>query len=296
MSIDPIEVDEHYVEQLIPARSSRAKKGDNGVVLIVGGSKVYHGAPLLAALAAYRSGADLVYVAVPESIALALRAYSPSIIVLPLPDARLTKGSVNRLKGMLPKRVDSAAIGMGLSIAKVDALKDLIMYLVEHNANSNRGSSIVLDASALIQDVLQVVKGRRVVVTPHAGEFKRLFGYDAGASEQERVMNVMKEARQYNITVLLKGWVDVISDGSRVAINRMHTCAMTVGGTGDILSGLLAGLLAKGMEPFDAAVSSAYINGSAGINAYNRLGLHIMPTDMIDEIAYVMKRYDKIIQ
>lgn len=295
MSSDLIEVDEHYVRQLIPARSSRAKKGDNGVVLIVGGSKIYHGAPLLAALAAYRSGADLVYVAVPESIAPSLRAYNPSIIVLPLPDARLTKGSVNRLKGMLPKRVDSAAIGMGLSIAKVDALKDLIMYLVEPNS-SNRGSnsSIVLDASALIQDVLQVVKGRRVVVTPHAGEFKRLFGYDAGASEQERVMNVMKEAKQYNITVLLKGWVDVISNGFKVAINRIHTCAMTVGGTGDILSGLLAGLLAKGMEPFDAAVSSAYINGSAGINAYNRLGLHIMPTDMVDEIAYVMKRYDKI--
>ncbi|MFN4336683.1 MAG: NAD(P)H-hydrate dehydratase [Candidatus Nitrosocaldus sp.] len=291
-NINAIEVDEQYVKQVIPPRLSRSKKGDNGIVLIVGGSKVYHGAPLLAALAAYRSGADLVYVAVPESISLALRAYNPSLIVLPLPDARLTKGSVNRLKGMLPKRVDSAAIGMGLSIAKVEALKDLVMYLTE----SNSGSGIVLDASALLPDILPVVKGRRVIVTPHAGEFKRLFGSDAGADEHSRIMNVKSEAEKHKITVLLKGWVDVISDGSRIAVNRTHTSAMTVGGTGDLLSGLLAGLLAKGIEPFHAAASAAYINGSAGINAYNRLGLHIMPSDMVDEIAYAMKRYDKIVQ
>ncbi len=292
INTDAIEVDEQYVEQLIPPRLGRSKKGDNGVVLIVGGSKIYHGAPLLAALAAYRSGADLVYVAVPESISLALRAYNPSLIVLPLPDARLTKGSVNRLKGMLPKRVDGAAIGMGLSIAKVEALKDLVMYLTESNSNSG----IVLDAGALLPDILPVVKGRRVIVTPHAGEFKRLFGSDVGGDEHSRVMSVKSQAEKHKITVLLKGWVDVISDGSRVAVNRTHTSAMTVGGTGDLLSGLLAGLLAKGMEPFYAAISAAYINGSAGINAYNRFGLHIMPSDMVDEIAYVMKRYDKIIQ
>ncbi|MCS6767832.1 MAG: NAD(P)H-hydrate dehydratase [Candidatus Nitrosocaldus sp.] len=285
-----VEVDDQYVGGLIPARLSRSKKGDNGVVLVVGGSKIYHGAPLLASLAAYRSGVDLVYVAVPEGISPALRAYSPSLIVLPLPDAKLTKGAVNRLKGMLPKRVDAAAIGMGLSVSRVDALKELVMYLAESK------SSIVLDAGALIPEILPVIKGRRVVVTPHAGEFRRLFGCDAGADEQERVESVRREAERHGITILLKGWVDVISDGSRVAVNRTHTSAMTVGGTGDLLSGLLAGLLAKGLEPFHAAASAAYINGSAGMNAYRRLGLHIMPTDMVDEIAYVMKEYDRILE
>ena len=114
------------IAKLIPARSSRSKKGDNGIVLVVGGSRVYHGAPLLASLAAMRSGADLAYVAVPKSISIAVRSYSPSIIVLPLPDDRLTVGSVNKLKAMLPKKIDAAAIGMGLSIAKNDALKSLI--------------------------------------------------------------------------------------------------------------------------------------------------------------------------
>jgi NAD(P)H-hydrate epimerase len=283
------EVNEHLIASLLPSRSARSKKGDNGTVLIVGGSKIYHGAPLLASLAAYRSGVDLVYTAVPESIAVALRAYTPSIIVLPLPDAKLTKGSVNRLMGMLPKHVDAAAIGMGLSIARFDALKDLVIDLID-----NHNARIVLDASALVSDILKVVKGREVVLTPHAGEFKRLFGIDAGNSIEERVKNVREQACMYDITILLKGWVDVISDGDSVFINSTHTPAMTVGGTGDILSGLTAGLLAKGLSTLNACIASAYINGLAGINAYNRFGLHIMPTDMIDEIAYVMKRFDKL--
>ncbi len=276
------------VAKLIPARSSHSKKGDNGIVLVVGGSRIYHGAPLLASLAAMRSGADLVYVAVPRSISVAIRSYSPSIIVLPLPDDRLTVGSVNKLKAMLPKKVDAAAIGMGMSIAKFDALTSLIGELKEIDAR------ILLDASALIPDVLHTISKQQVVLTPHAGEFKRVFQQEVGKSERERVENVSKFAAKHKVTVLLKGWTDIVSDGSRVALNRIHNCAMTVGGTGDVLSGLVACLLAKGMDTFDASVAGAYINGSAGDLAYRRLGLHIMPTDVIDEIPTVMKKFDKI--
>lgn len=276
------------VAKLIPARSRLSKKGDNGIVLVVGGSKVYHGAPLLASLAAMRSGADLAYVAVPRSISVAIRSYSPSIIVLPLPDDRLTIGSVNKLKAMLPKRVDAAAIGMGLSIAKVDALTSLIGELKEMNAK------ILLDASALVPDVLPAVSKREVVLTPHAGEFKRVFQQEVGRSERERIENVKEFAAKYKVTVLLKGWIDVVSDGSKVAVNRTHNCAMTVGGTGDVLSGLVAGLLAKGMSPFDASIAGTYINGAAGDLAYRRLGLHILPTDVIDEIPTIMKKFDSV--
>ena len=226
------------VAKLIPARSSQSKKGDNGIVLVVGGSRIYHGAPLLASLAAMRSGADLAYVAVPKSISTAIRSYSPSIIVLPLPDDRLTVGSVNKLKAMLPKKVDAAAIGMGMSLAKTDALTNLIGELNEMNAK------ILLDASALIPDILPAVSKRDVVLTPHAGEFKRVFQQEVGKSERERVENVKRFAAKHDVTVLLKGWVDVVSDGNKVAVNKTHNSAMTVGGTGDVLSGLVAGLLA----------------------------------------------------
>ncbi len=284
----PIVTSSSLVGKLIPARSSQSKKGDNGIVLVVGGSKIYHGAPLLASLAAMRSGADLAYVAVPKSISVAIRSYSPNIIVLPLPDDKLTVGSVNKLKAMLPKNVGAAAIGMGMSIAKIDALINLIGQLNEMNAK------ILLDASTLVPDILPSVSTRQVVLTPHAGEFKRVFSNDVGKSENERIENVKKFAAKYKVTVLLKGWIDVISDGNKVAVNRTHNSAMTVGGTGDVLSGLVAGLMAKGMSPFHASLAGAYINGSAGDLAYRKLGLHIMPTDVVDEMPNVMKKFDRV--
>lgn len=276
------------ISRILPQRAAKSKKGDNGIVLVVGGSRLYHGAPLLAALAAMRSGSDLVYVAVPRPISIPIRSYSPNLIVLPLPDDRLTLGSVNRLVGMLPKKVHSAAIGMGLSVAKKDALIRLLTHLL------GMDSRLVLDAGALIPDVLPVVRKKMVVMTPHAGEFERLFEANVGKQEKERITNVKKKASEYEVTLLFKGWTDVISDGKRVALNKTHNSAMTVGGTGDVLSGITAGLLARSMNTFEAAAAAAYFNGLAGNLAYKRLGLHLTPTDIIDELPNAMKRFDKI--
>ena len=117
-------------------------------MLIVGGSRFYHGAPVLATMAALRSGADLVYTAVPRSIITAVRSFSPTIIALPLPDDKLTKGSANRLIAMLPKNADSASIGMGMSLDP-EALVTLVRKLKQ------AGTKILLDASALIPEVLE---------------------------------------------------------------------------------------------------------------------------------------------
>ncbi len=284
----PLIVSLDKIAKLIPPRSVQSKKGDNGIVLVVGGSRIYHGAPLLAALAAMRSGVDLVYVAVPRTISSALRSYSPNLIVLPLPDDRLTVGSVNKLKAMLPKKVDAAAIGMGLSIAKIEALVNLLSELEKNN------SKILLDASALIPDILPAVSKKPVVLTPHSGEFDRIFGNKIGRSKKERIDVVKTFASKFDLTILLKGWIDVISDGNRVAVNENHNSGMTVGGTGDVLSGLTAGFLAKDMSPLNASIAGAGINGMAGNKAYNKSGLHILPTDIIDEIPEVMKKIDKV--
>ncbi len=270
----------------IPARSRRSRKGDNGVVLVVGGSRFYHGAPLLASLAAFRSGVDLVYLAAPKSLVIPIRAYTPSLIVLPLPDDKLTIGSVNRLISMMPKNVDAAAIGMGLSLTK-EALIKLIKELHAMNIR------LVLDASALIPDVLQHAN-KSDVLTPHSGEFKRISNIELSNDDEERISTIKRFALEHNTTILLKSFVDIVSDGERVGLNHTHNCAMTVGGTGDILAGITAALLAKGLDPFDAALIAAFINGSAGNLAYERFGLHLMPTDLIENIAYIMKEYDEI--
>ncbi len=268
-------------------RQSGSRKGDNGTVLIVGGNKIYHGAPILASLAALRSGTDLVYTAVPRSNSVSTKAFSPNSIVLPTSDDKLTLGSANRLTSMLPKKPHSAAIGMGMTIAKPEALKSLIKRL--------RGmeTQLLLDASALIPDILNDIAGTNTIVTPHPGEFKRIFGEEAGKDEAEQIMNVRKMTERYQITIVLKGPVNVVCDKDKVALIKRSTPAMTVGGTGDILSGLVAGFLSK-MKPFDASILGVYFNGVAASLAYRRLGLHIVATDIIDELPNALKDFDVI--
>ncbi|MDW8063188.1 MAG: NAD(P)H-hydrate dehydratase [Candidatus Caldarchaeum sp.] len=267
-----------------------SRKGENGVVLVVGGSWLYHGAPFLVSSAAMRTGVDLVYTAVPEKIATPVRALSPSLIVLPLPDYKLTSKSVDRLTKVLDN-VSAVAIGPGLAKGCEKGIVKLVKLLDEKEV------AMVLDATALFHDILLHVSGRKVVLTPHAGEFKRLFGLDAGNTLDERVENVHKVCLDHQITVLLKGHVDVISDGSEVVVNRKSSlsAAMTVGGTGDVLTGVVAGFLAKAVPPFNAAVAAAAVNGSAGVAAAEKKGLHITPEDVIEEIPFVLKRFDRII-
>jgi NAD(P)H-hydrate epimerase len=270
----------------MPPRSISSRKGDNGTVLVAGGSKFYHGAPVLATMAALRSGADLVYTAVPRSIIREVRSFSPAIIALPLPDDKLTKGSTNRLIAMVPKNADSASVGMGMSL-EPEALKILIRKLRQ------AGTRILLDASALIPEILEEITNTGVIVTPHLGEYKRLFGSEPGSNEKDKVSNVHRLAKEYGITIVLKGSVNIISDGEQIAAIDRSTPAMTVGGTGDVLSGLAAGLLAR-MKPFDAAIVAIYINGLAGALAYKKAGLHIIATDLIDNLPLAMKQFDKL--
>jgi len=281
------EVTKEWVASVIPPRMAWSRKGENGVVMVVGGSRVYHGAPFLTAMAAMRAGVDLVYLFVPEKVAPSIRALSPSLIIYPLSDVKLTTRISKHILGNAP-RVDAAAIGPGLAAQRDRALHELLKGLIE------RGVRLVLDATALQPYVLETVRGKRAVLTPHAGEFARIFGYSPGERIEDRCEAAANAARTHDVIILLKGVVDVITDGERIILNRSGTCAMTVGGTGDVLTGLVAGLLAKGIAPLEAAAAAAYINGLCGEMAEKELGLHILPTDMIERIPLVMREFDRV--
>lgn len=270
----------------MPPRSISSRKGDNGIVLIAGGSRFYHGAPVLASMAALRSGADLVYTAVPRSIITAVRSFSPAIIALPLPDDKLTVGSANRLAAMMPKHADSAAIGMGMTL-QPEGIVALVKKLKEVKTR------ILLDASALIPQVLGEISNTGTIVTPHSGEYKRLFGIDPGTTKEEMTSNAHSVAKKHGITIALKGWLNIITDGNQIATVKRSTPAMTVGGTGDVLSGLAAGLLTR-MKPFDAALVAVYLNGLAGNLAFKRIGLHMIATDLLEALPTAMRPYDKV--
>ena len=277
------------VKKFIPARKSTSRKGDNGIVLVVGGSYIYHGAPILSSLAALRCGTDLVYTSVPKINVAPTRAISPNLIVIPLVDQKLTRGAVNKLVGAIPRNLDSATIGMGLAIQEKNALLSLVKSLLDRDVR------LSLDASALIPDVLPLLENKNVVVTPHAGEFKRLFGQTVPSSKNERIKLVEKNAKKYGITVLLKGSTDVISNGSDTFLYSKKIPAMTVGGTGDVLSGLVAGFLSKNRNTLESAAAATFINGLAGKAAQKKLGLHITSMDVLEELPFVMKTFDRIV-
>jgi ADP-dependent NAD(P)H-hydrate dehydratase len=284
---EAVTVTSKLVKELVVPRLLSSKKGDNGIVLVVGGNKFYHGAPILSSMAALRSGTDVVYTAVPRSNIVAVRSFSPNIIAFPLSDDKLTMGSANRLLAMIPKKPHAAAIGMGMTIARPEALHSMI------NRLTTNGTRLLLDASSLFPTVLKEICGTDTIITPHAGEFKRIFGEDAGIDEKERISNVYKNAKEYDITILLKGQTDIISDGDRIAINKIHNCAMTVGGTGDILSGLTAGILTK-LKSYESSILGVYFNGIAGNLAYDKVGLHMVATDLLDRLPNAMKSFDSV--
>ncbi len=276
------------VKKFIPARKANSRKGENGTVLVVGGSYIYHGAPILSSLAALRAGTDLVYTSVPKINAQSTRAISPNLIVIPLVDQKLTRGAVRKLLGAIPKNLDSATIGMGLAIAEKTSLNILVESLIKNDIR------VSLDASALVSDILPVISNKNAVVTPHAGEFKRLFGISPPENQKQRISMVEKFARKHGITILLKGQTDVVSDGKTTYLNPKKIPAMTVGGTGDVLSGLVAGILSKNRNALESAAAATYINGLAGKLVQKKLGLHLTPMDLIDAIPQVMKPFDKI--
>jgi NAD(P)H-hydrate epimerase len=299
------------IKQISPSRLVSSRKGDNGIVLVVGGSGTYHGAPLLSTLSALRSGVDLVYTATPKSNVAVLRSFSPNIIVLPFPDDDFTTRSAKYALKILPKKPDVVAIGMGMKLATPDPLIYIIKELTKN------GSKLILDASALIPEILEAISGTNTIVTPHLGEYKRLFQKCQNPDKivsanttttttttntlKEDVLNVHSIAKKYGITIILKGYYNIICDGGNtrrgqkhIAVIKRTTPAMTVGGCGDVLSGVVAGLFTKVSDAFSASIMGVYLTGIAGDLAYQKVGLHMVATDLIEQLPNAMKPFDKI--
>ena len=127
------------------------------------------------------------------------------------------------------------------------------------------------------------------VFTPHGGEFRILTGRSADGGFKAQGETVQMEAAKLGATILLKGAVDVVSDGVRTRFNWTGNPGMTVGGTGDVLSGVTAAFMAMGYSPFEAAAAGAFINGASGDAAYNDKGYHLLPTDLIEHIPMVIE-------
>jgi NAD(P)H-hydrate epimerase len=259
---------------LVGKRTPESHKGDSGRILVIGGGP-YTGAPALSALAALRAGADIVTVATPRTAAKTISGFSPNLIVQELTADHLCPEDMSVLVDQIARH-DVVVMGMGLGRhpETMAALAQIIPL----------AKKVVIDADALQPDL-----PLRGIVTPHAGEFKRISGVSlVDLGYQERIEPLKGYAREKGLVVLLKGKVDLISDGDVVRANTTGNPGMTVGGTGDVLAGVTAAFYAR-TSALRAATAAAFVNGRAGDLVYNELDFGMVATDVIEKIPEAMR-------
>lgn len=281
------------VRVLVPAKPANAHKGVGGRVLVVGGSSLYSGAPAMAALAALRAGCDLAYVTAPEPAANIVASYSPTLIVYKIRGDMLAQGHVDEVLGFIRGRAESVVVGPGIGLH--EETRGFTLSLVKRLVDGEAGvKGVVIDADALKHISGEGMDLRaRVVLTPHAGEASRILGKRVGEGLEERIEAAVEISRRYNCVTLLKGPVDVVSSPTGdFRLNKSGSPGMSTGGTGDVLSGVLSTLIARGVGLFDAACVAAYVCGKAGELASSLYGERITALDVIDRIPEAFKLID----
>ena len=260
-----------------PIPKTKSHKGQNGHLLIIGGGP-YTGAPALSAFAAHSIGADLVTIATPESSASVIASYSPNFIVRPLPGKFLGP----QHQAMIAEHIEAADAvligpGLGREPDTVEAVRKLIACI---------DKPLVIDADGLFAMSSEEIFKVPTVLTPHTREFGRM-----GGSQELDEASVYNLAGKLNATIILKKSIDIISDGQHIKKNRTGNPGMSVGGTGDVLAGIVGALLSKGVKPFEAARMGALMSGHSGDLAFQKVGYSLTATDVIACIPTVLSRH-----
>ena len=276
-------LDHEKVLQMLPDRPAESHKGSYGKLLLLCGSRGYTGAAALAALGALRVGAGLVFLAVPESIYAIEAVKLTETVVLPLPDVdgKLSVDSHEEIKGLL---LDKDAVLIGPGLGQSEGTLAAVKTVCERFHGP-----VVVDADGInvLQGHIDILRDRTgpTILTPHAGEFARIAG-----SIDNRVDDAAALASKLGIIILLKGHKTVITDGKTCYINNTGNPGMAVGGSGDLLAGIITGLLGQGLSPLEATACGAWLHGAAGDACAMRLGQYgMLPSDMLTDLPRLLK-------
>ena len=272
------------VLNILPDRDPFAHKGKFGKILLLCGSEGFTGAAALAAMGALRSGAGLVFLGVPRSIHTIAAVKLTEAIVFPLPDedGKLSRDALPEILERLPK-MDAVLLGPGLGQSQ--GVSEIVRaVLVQADC------PVVLDADGInvMAKHIHVLRGRQAptILTPHDGEFARL----GGVMGENRVEAAEQMARDLGVIMLLKGHRTTITDGSTTYINRTGNPGMAVGGSGDVLAGIIISLLGQGIAPLEAAACGAWLHGAAGDRCAAEIGQYgMLPTDMLHVLPRLLK-------
>ena len=272
------------VLSLLPDRDPWGHKGNFGKLLLLCGSRGYTGAAFFAAMGALRSGAGLVFLGVPESIygIEAVKLNEP--VIFPLPDAggRLSADAVPEILTRLPQ-MDAVLVGPGLG--QSEGTLAVVRVVLE-----KAECPVVVDADGInvLSAHRDLLRGRKLptILTPHDGEFARL----GGVIGEDRMAAAAALAEELGCTVLLKGHETCITDGTDGYLNPTGNPGMAVGGSGDVLAGVITALLGAGLPPLEAAACGAWLHGAAGDRCAAELGQYgMLPTDMLSALPRLMK-------
>lgn len=246
-------------------RKEDSHKGDNGKILVIGGSP-YIGAPVMTSMASLKSGSDLVTLLVPESIYEIAGSFSPELIVKKLHGEEISRRNLKEIIPLIDKS-DVVIFGMGTE-NKRDVAEKI----------ADKCKKLVVDAGGLSKNL----KGDNIIITPHKGEFEKIFKKEANEE------NVRKISERRGITILLKGRTDFIVSGDKIKYNRTGNAGMTVGGTGDILAGIVGSFFAKN-DAFKSACAGSFINGLSGDLCFKEKSYYFTPLDVIKKIPSAIK-------
>jgi NAD(P)H-hydrate epimerase len=255
-------------------------KGQNGKVMVIGGSKDYIGAPAFVAMAALGTGVDLVTICAPEKVAWAINSYSPDLITKKFLGEELNLTHSKEIIA-LSEKFDVVVIGNGLGLNK-----DFVLKLIREIKKP-----FVIDADAIKVIHLDAVSNS--VITPHKTEFEMLYNNTVKKfpfNEKNMEENI-KNIKPFigNNVILLKGPQDIVFSATKRYVNKTGNNSMTKGGTGDILAGICAGYIAQGVDLYDAALNSAYYNGKLGEYMYKQKGYGYSAYEMVHELWRVIR-------
>ena len=278
------QLDRSQVMNLLPDRDAWGHKGDFGKILLLCGSRGFTGAAYFAAMGALRCGAGLVYLGVPKSIYAieAGKLNEPVVFPLPEKDGKLSQAA---LEDVLPRLMQMDAVVLGCGLGRSEETTAVIQAVLQQAP-----CPVVLDADGIngLAGHMDVVRRRAwpTILTPHDGEFLRM----GGQLGPDRMASAAETARDLGCIVLLKGHRTCITDGIRGYRNLTGNPGMAVGGSGDVLAGMIGGLLGQKLPPLEAAACAAWLHGAAGDLCAQELGQYAMlPSDMLQALPRLLK-------
>ena len=278
------QLDRSQVMNLLPDRDAWGHKGDFGKILLLCGSRGFTGAAYFAAMGALRCGAGLVYLGVPESIYAieAGKLNEPVVFPLPEKDGKLSQAA---LEDVLPRLPQMDAVVLGCGLGQSEETTAVIQAVLQQAP-----CPVVLDADGIngLAGHMDVVRRRAwpTILTPHDGEFLRM----GGQLGPDRMASAAETARDLGCIVLLKCHRTCITDGIRGYRNLTGNPGMAVGGSGDVLAGMIGGLLGQKLPPLEAAACAAWLHGAAGDLCAQELGQYAMlPSDMLQALPRLLK-------